>query len=287
MSLLDEIELPKPVCPIIFVIDTSKNMDCDTISTINQTVKSSIEELKNSDHFFNFEIKIAVLSSWEENAFIKHVFLPIENYVWNDLSVNVSQVGNLNPYFIKLNDMWTKESIKDIAGGNSVFYPLIIVITSRKSVSNADFGLARLINDEQSKTIVIIVDDDKTYIDVHIIENIFTVSSGEGLRNILKLSILDFNRILLRAKTEGEKFNGSNIPLKSKLVEYFMGKIDSFTPNAYKDTLIKCINDIPPEKIYKYLLGYTFDDIIAQYFLENHEIETFGFVHWLYPGANI
>jgi hypothetical protein len=290
MGLCDPIEMPKRVRPIIFVIDTSKNMDCDTISVINQTANTSIEKLKKGDYFFDFEIKITVLSSWEANTFIEHEFLPLENYVWNDLSLNVLQVGNLDPFFVKLNNMWTEKTIDDLTGRNdalTVLYPFIIVITSKKSVSNGTLGLTGLLSDKHSGYIVIITDDNETHIDVHIVENIFTVSSRRGLKNILKLSILDFNRILLRPKSEGEKFYGSNIPLRSKLIEYFMDKIDSFMPNVYKDTLIRCINDISPEKIYKCFFDYTLDDIIAQYCLDNHEIESFDFIRWLYPDANI
>ena len=91
--MIEKIVIPRKMCPVIFLLDTSGSMDGAPIGAVNEAIKNVLPELismneSNSDN----EIKIAIMTfdydaKWAVGE--SELLLPqdVQNY-WKDLSAN-------------------------------------------------------------------------------------------------------------------------------------------------------------------------------------------------------
>ena len=63
MGMLDKVELPRKMCPVIFLLDTSGSMYGAPIGAVNDAIESVLPELISmNDSNPDNEIKVAVLT---------------------------------------------------------------------------------------------------------------------------------------------------------------------------------------------------------------------------------
>lgn len=93
MVMLNKVEIPRKMCPVIFLLDTSGSMDGAPIGAVNDAIKNVLPELisMNEDNPDN-EIKIAIMTfDYGVNWAIGETELAspedVKNY-WKDLDAN-------------------------------------------------------------------------------------------------------------------------------------------------------------------------------------------------------
>ena len=90
MGILDKIEIPRRVCPIIFMLDTSMSMEGERIGAVNSAMEELLPELitmnrENPDA----EIQIAIMSFGFEVQWVTgNSGLVTPKYVWRDLDAD-------------------------------------------------------------------------------------------------------------------------------------------------------------------------------------------------------
>lgn len=97
MGLVNKVELPRKVCPVIFLLDTSGSMDGQPIGAVNSAMESILPELEsmNKSNPDN-EIRIAVLTfqtKEDGSAALEWVtgdsgLKAIAGYKWTDVEAN-------------------------------------------------------------------------------------------------------------------------------------------------------------------------------------------------------
>lgn len=146
VSLTDRVELPRKMCPVIFLLDTSGSMYGAPIGAVNAAIESVMPELISmNDSNPDNEIKVAVLT-FDFNAEWKfggdELLSPEEvKNSWNDLDANGST--SMGAAFRALNEKLSiSHGFMKRASGSVA--PVLFLLTDGEPTDDYQDGLQRL-----------------------------------------------------------------------------------------------------------------------------------------------
>lgn len=150
MGILDKIEIPRRVCPVIFMLDTSMSMEGELIGAVNSAMEELLPELitmnrENTDS----EIQIAIMSFGFEVQWVTgNSGLVTPKYVWCDLEADGDT--SLGKAFQELNRIL---SVEDGFMGNTTgsVAPVLFLFSDGKPTDDYIPALAELKKNEWYK----------------------------------------------------------------------------------------------------------------------------------------
>ncbi len=156
MGILDKVELPRKMCPVIFLLDTSGSMGGAPIGAVNAALESVLPELISmNDSNPDNEIKVAVLTfdfdaEWKFGG--EELLLPEEvKDSWNDLDANGPT--SMGAAFRALNEkLSTSHGFMKRASGSVA--PVLFLLSDGEPTDDYQAGLQKLKNNNWYKIAV-------------------------------------------------------------------------------------------------------------------------------------
>lgn len=156
MGILDKVELPRKMCPVIFLLDTSGSMGGAPIGAVNAALESVLPELISmNDSNPDNEIKVAVLTfdfdaEWKFGG--EELLSPEEvKDSWNDLDANGSTA--MGAAFRALNEkLSTSHGFMKRASGSVA--PVLFLLSDGEPTDDYQAGLQKLKNNNWYKIAV-------------------------------------------------------------------------------------------------------------------------------------
>ena len=156
MGILDKVELPRKMCPVIFLLDTSGSMYGAPIGAVNAALESVLPELISmNDSNPDNEIKVAVLTfdfdaEWKFGG--EELLSPEEvKDSWNDLNANGSTA--MGAAFRALNEkLSTTHGFMKRASGSVA--PVLFLLSDGEPTDDYQAGLQKLKNNNWYKIAV-------------------------------------------------------------------------------------------------------------------------------------
>ena len=146
MSTLDNIEMPRKVCPVIFLLDTSGSMMGAPIGALNSAIENFMPELiAKNDSNPNVEIRVAIMTFSDEAKWVigGDELLKPEDVMnaWNDLEAG--GVTSMGAALIALNEKLSDEN-GFLNPASNFISPLLILFMDGEPTDDYKSALAEL-----------------------------------------------------------------------------------------------------------------------------------------------
>ncbi len=149
-SLLDKVEIPRKICPVVFLLDTSGSMDGQPIGALNSAMEAIIPELESMNkNNADAEIRVAALTFQTDEkgvAVLKWVtgesgLQSTEGYRWKDVEVGYGTP--MGAAFTELERILHVESgYMNIASGSAA--PVLFMLSDGQPTDDYRSGLMKL-----------------------------------------------------------------------------------------------------------------------------------------------
>jgi len=217
-KLTDRVEIPRKMCPVIFLLDTSGSMDGAPIGAVNAAIESVLPELISmNDSNPDNEIKVAIMTfdfdaNWKYGG--DELLLPedIQNS-WNDLDANGPT--SMGAAFHELNEKLSiSHGFMQHASGSVA--PVLFLLSDGAPTDDYMAGLQKLKNNNWYKVAVRVAvgygksNDDVLRDFTMNSETVIHTENPSELKNMIKFIAVTSSRVASQGNgvsTEGENIN--------------------------------------------------------------------------------